>query len=182
MSGARIDFMRPKEATSRWSLVLLGIGATVLCMASMAWYVTHQLRNTQELHLVQVQAAQQRAEALVATQKSLTQAQQSVLDDKRWQRASKELRVPWQRALQTVEAVARPPAFLLAARLDPDRNQLELEAVAPAFFDALTMLGQLQQQTQIDQPRLISREMPIVADSSARGDMRFLIRAGWTQP
>ena len=177
MMRRRIDFIRDQERPSRLAtLFMSATGASLLSAATiLAWQQQGVTQSTLQLKerraLVTHQQEQQ------AQHQALMAARLSYLQDKRWKAALQQLNTPWFTVLGAIEASAEPPAFVMAARLDPERGSLELELVAPSFSEALQMVESLQQKPGLTQPRLVTREAPPPA--STAGDSRFTIQAAW---
>ncbi len=184
MKRSQIDFIHEKEASSMLSTLMLAIGVAALLGSAITWMWSEQqelmaldaLETQQALANTRTQQAE-RAEAAIL-------AQQSFANDKRWKASAHQLRTPWFAVLGVLEEVAQPPAYILSARLDPARDAVELEVVAPKFDDALLMLDNLQQQGAVSEPRLVTREapQPSTSPSPSIADMRFVIQAAWRHP
>ena len=179
MSRPLIDFTKAGEARSRLGSWILAVAFIAIAASSAVWW-----QVSQDLALAQqsVRAATQKAEGLTKDNEQrqrLNVAKQAVLNDVRWQRAAQEINTPWLSTLNVIEQVAQAPAYLLAARFDPGRDQVELEGVAPDFATTLRVLAALQEACGVCEPRLVSRDTPALNPGAAASELRFVMQTHW---
>lgn len=177
-----IDFARSKPRSGKLAIALAmsGIIAILISMAYQVWIL-----RLREAALISLNTAQSKVahnkykQDLIERQLATKQQSQQ---EPRWLKAVADMRAPWALALGAVEVAARPPSYVLALRMDPSQNILNLDAVAPNFDQALKLLTTLHEQPAIKEAVLVSRESVVQPTPGEVVDMRFSIRARWRQP
>lgn len=182
MNTTRIDFARTGPRLTSWGLRLVLLGLLSLTLVIGFYWRSHRQHQ-------QATNAMDDARARLARQDAQRQSLQRASDllerqrqEPRWVRARQDMKYPWHQTLAAIEASARPPAYLLALRMDTAQHSLELEAVAPAFDGALNVLGAMSRQPVIRDAALVSREGPAGTNAAGVADLRFAIKAKWAQP
>lgn len=178
MKVASIDFVRkPGQPALGWALLIAGL-TLLIWSAHAAWL--HQQRQTQAQHAARLknqadEAAAQRALA------AMPRPRPPYFDDKRWQRAARELAFPWVASLTAVEHTIKPPVYLLALRSAPESGQLGLDGEAPDLDSALAFVSKLQAEPQLKETSLLTHEE--IADSTGRVSVHFSVQTQWvTRP
>lgn len=174
MRTMQIDFARSsRQPLLGWLALIAGL----VMLSLTTWqYLEHQQRQESarqvSLQQVRLQAEEER-QRIVA----LPSPAPSYLDDKRWNRAARELALPWMNTLRALEHAAKPPVFLLGFRSDPASGRLQLDAESPNFDAALDFISALQTNPALAQTQISSHED--VPDSQGRSLTRFSVQTQW---
>lgn len=174
MRTASIDFVHKRgQPTIGWALLAIGL-------ALLAWSTQAAWKHQQQV-LQQQRQVQLRTQAELAAAQSAASAQPeprpAFFEDKRWQRAVRELTFPWVGSLMAVEHTVKPPVYLLALRSAPESGQIGLEAEAPDLDASLAFVSKLQAEPKLTDAALITHEES--ADSSGRVSVHFSVQTRW---
>jgi hypothetical protein len=179
MSAQPIDFARSRPPATTLAQVIMVTGVLACACAAWAyWAGRHHLLSAQsqlsDWRARQITVSEQLHQQKVESDQLLVKAV-----DGRLASAQIEMNYRWGSTLSSIEMSARPPAYLLALRMDPGQGKIDINAVAPDFNAALKLLGALSDHGLISEPRLQAREAPPTALGAESSDMRFSITAGW---
>jgi hypothetical protein len=173
MRSMQLDFVRPKrQPWIGWLLLLIGVAAA-------AWTAV------QGLHVVRARAEQaahakrlaDAAQALALSERKPLPSKPRMEDDKRWQKAAKELGLPWLDVLSALERATKPPVFLTSLKSDSSKTTWLMEAEAPDLDAALSYAQSLQRQPMLRSTQLMSHEQ--ILDRSNRPLVKFSLTAQW---
>ena len=142
MKPGHVDFSKkPGSPLLGWCILLLG----VVLLAS-AWALKRHWSEqaiTLQRHLSQTEREAARQLAASRARAALPPA-----EARRWARWQTQQSLPWQEALQAVDAASGDPVYLLGLTWlggsDGSPGQLKLEAQAPSWNEALMFVGKLQ--------------------------------------
>lgn len=174
MRTMQIDFVRSSsQPLLGW--VVLTAGLVMLSLTTWQ-YLEHQQRqeSARQIFQQQVQLQAEEERQRVAALPALTP---SYVDDKRWNRAARELALPWMETLRALEHSAKPPVFLLGFKSDPSNGRLQLDAEAPSFDAALDFVSALQANPALAQTQISSHED--APDPQGRTLTRFSVQTQW---
>ncbi len=147
MTARRIDFSKqPGPPLLGWCCLLLG--AALLTSAwGLKQHWSEQAAALQR-QLIQTERETQRQQATARARAALPPA-----EARRWAQWQTQRALPWQEALQAVDAASSDPVYLLALAWqggsDGNAGQLKLEAQAPGWNEALVFVEQLQRSLDL---------------------------------
>lgn len=142
MKASRIDFSRkPGPPLLGWLVLFLGAGL-LLC----AWALRQHWNKDAETLQRQLALAEREIERQRATARA--QAPVPMADARRWAQWQTQLSLPWQVAMQILDATVSDPVYLLGLTWqggsDGSPGQLKLEAQAPGWNEALVFVDAFQ--------------------------------------
>lgn len=162
-----------------WVYLLIGI---TCCLGGGAIYLqaSERLKAAQTMAASTDAAARDRAAQMTAALQARN-APPAFLNDKRWLRASAELKLPWMQTLNTLEASTKPPVFLMGFKSDMQTGLIQLDGEASSFEEILAYVNVLQKTPALRHVWLQQHaESP---DSTGRPVIRFIVQSSWvTQP
>ncbi len=147
MTARRIDFSKqPGPPRLGWCCLLLGaallVGAWALKQHWSGQAAALQRQLTQTERDTQRQQAAERARAALPPAEA-----------RRWAQWQTQRALPWQEALQAVDAATAGPVYLLGLTWqggsDGNPGQLKLEAQAPGWSEALVFVDKLQRSLDL---------------------------------
>jgi hypothetical protein len=147
MTARRIDFSKqPGPPLLGWCCLLLG--AALLASAwGLKQHWSDQAAALQR-QLTQTERDTQRRQAAARARAALPPA-----EARRWAQWQTQRALPWQEALQAVDAAAAHPVYLLGLTWqggsDGNPGQLKLEAQAPGWNEALVFVDKLQRSLDL---------------------------------
>jgi hypothetical protein len=147
MKPSDVDFSKkPGPPLLGWCILLLGVLLLLSAWALKQHWSKQAITLQRQLSETERETARQQAA-------SSARATQLPAEARRWAHWKTQQSLPWQEALQAVDAASSDPVYLLGLTWqggpDGSPGQLKLEAQAPGWNEALVFVDKLQRSLDV---------------------------------